>query len=66
MDNQHDGKKIFDAQLALEKVSISSGSMAQTLLRDPLVTLRVITLIHWQALKLWLKRVPLVAHPNKT
>jgi hypothetical protein len=28
-------------------------------LKYPLLTLRVITLIHWHALLLWLKRVPL-------
>ncbi|MDG1462754.1 MAG: DUF1365 domain-containing protein [Gammaproteobacteria bacterium] len=65
MENRHDGRKIFDAQLALKKLPISSRNMAKTLLRDPIVTFRVITLIHWQAIKLWIKRVPVVAHPRK-
>jgi hypothetical protein len=29
------------------------------------MTLRVITAIHWQALCLWVKRVPVFTHPDK-
>ena len=65
MSNQHNGRKIFDARLSLKRLPITSANLAKTLLRDPAVTLRVTTLIHWQALKLWIKRVPLVAHPEK-
>ena len=32
----------------------------------PLVTLKIITAIHWEALGLWLKGVRLVPRPNTT
>ena len=55
------GKTIFDATLALERRAISNSVLA----RFPLMTLKVIVAIHWQALRLWLKRVPFHAHPAK-
>jgi DUF1365 family protein len=37
---------------------LTSGSLAWCTLKYPLITLRTIALIHWQALRLWWKRVP--------
>jgi len=65
MKNLHNGEKVFSAQLALQKLPLTSANLAKTLLRDPFVTMRVSALIHWHALKLWLKKVPFVAHPAK-
>lgn len=65
LDNYANGKKVFGSQLALDRHEINHHSMAMALLRDPFMTLRVVTLIHWQALRLWLKKVPLITHPDK-
>ena len=37
---------------------VTDRELARLTLRYPLVTLRVITLIHWQALRLWWRGVP--------
>jgi DUF1365 family protein len=39
--------------------------LRRTLASYPLLTQRVIAAIHWQALKLWLKGVPVFTHPRK-
>jgi DUF1365 family protein len=56
---------VFDATLVMQRVPIGAGTLAATLLRFPLMTLQVIVAIHWQALRLWLKRLPLHDHPAR-
>lgn len=65
MENWRDDQKAFDATLTLQRVPITSRSLARALLGVPLISLQVIALIHWQALKLLLKRVPFHTHPGK-
>ncbi len=65
LENWRDGQKQFDATLLLRREPITSASLARALLSVPLVTLQVAILIHWQALKLLLKRVPFYTHPDK-
>ena len=43
---------------------LTSRASLLSFLRFPLLTLKVIGGIHWEALKLWLKGVPLVHHPR--
>jgi DUF1365 family protein len=64
MENRRDGNSIFDATLSLSRQPITGGSLAFVLLRFPLSTLRVVGAIYWQALRLWLKRLPLHVHPG--
>ena len=65
MANEVDGKRVFKASLALRREEISALSLASVLSRFPLQTARIVAAIHWQALCLWLKRVPLHTHPGK-
>jgi hypothetical protein len=55
---------VFDASLVLRRRPLGSGALAATLLRFPWMTARVIIAIHWQAFRLWLKRVPYIPHPE--
>ncbi|MGB5623869.1 MAG: DUF1365 domain-containing protein [Gammaproteobacteria bacterium] len=65
MQNLQGSDKLFDATLALTRTEISRASLARVLLSYPLMTARVFLAIHWQALRLWLKRVPFLTHPAK-
>jgi DUF1365 family protein len=59
------GQKFFDATLTLRRREISRVLLHRVLVAYPAMTLKVITLIHWQALRLWLKKVPFYVHPRK-
>ncbi|MBS0320758.1 MAG: DUF1365 domain-containing protein [Proteobacteria bacterium] len=55
---------IFGATLALARKPIDTMSLAWALARFPAMTLQVVAGIHWQALRLWLKGVPVHDHPR--
>jgi DUF1365 family protein len=59
-----DRTPVFHAHLALHRVPIAGRSLAWTLVRFPFMTAQVMAGIHWQALRLWLKRVPVHDHPS--
>lgn len=64
MTNYRHGEKVFDATLRLKKEALNSRSLAWSLAAYPFMTLKVITAIHWQALRLWIKKVPFIPHPS--
>jgi DUF1365 family protein len=63
--NYHDGEKIFDATMTLGRQEITPRVLSRVLLSYPPMTLKIITMIHWQALRLWLKGAKFYKHPKK-
>jgi DUF1365 family protein len=64
MRNFQGAAQVFDATLSLRGEPVTCGALLNALFSYPLLTLRVITAIHWQALRLWLKRTPFYGHPR--
>ena len=58
------GTPLFEANLALRRRPMTGRNLSLALIRHPFLTARVATAIYWQALRLWLKRVPFVPHPG--
>ena len=54
---------LFDATLVLKREPWTPRSLARILLRHPWMTAKVIGAIHWEALRLFLKRVPVFTRP---
>jgi DUF1365 family protein len=54
----------FDATLTLERRTLNGASLARVLWRYPLMTAQIVGAIHWQALRLWIKRNPVHDHPR--
>jgi len=59
------GSELFSASLALERCELTPASLARVLVLYPLMTVKVIAAIYWQALKLYIKGVPFHQHPPK-
>ncbi|MFW6164102.1 MAG: DUF1365 domain-containing protein [Planctomycetota bacterium] len=58
------GERFFDATLGVERREVTARQLGRVLVAYPLMTLKVVTLIHWQALKLWRKGATFYVHPS--
>jgi len=54
--------RIFEAELTTARGEITGASLARMLLKYPLVTVKVIVGIYWQAFRLWRMGVPFYGH----
>jgi len=58
-------RKFFDATLTLQRHEISRRLLNRLVLAPPPMTVKVIAMIYWQALRLWHKKTPFYVHPRK-
>ncbi len=70
VDNIEDGQRLHMASLTARQSKLTSGALLQAMFSRPFSTLGVSVGIHYQALKLWLKKAGYrrrpAAHPTKT
>jgi DUF1365 family protein len=62
IENKRDGELLFDATLRLTRKELTEKEMSQLLKRFPAMTWTIFKGIYYQALKLFIKRVPFLGH----
>jgi DUF1365 family protein len=60
------GKKIFFVSMKLDSQPLTKTSLHKLVGSFPMMAVRTLMLIYYQAFRLWLKRVPIYSHPEKT
>ena len=63
IDHHDDDGLLLQTSVSGALEPLTRRSVALAFLRIPLLTLAIVLRIHWQAVRLWAKRVPLVARP---
>ncbi len=63
-DNEN-GRRVFEATLSLHRHELNQSNLTGVLMKTPAQTISVVVGIYWQALRLFVKRVPFYGHPRK-
>lgn len=65
MENWQNEQRHFDATLMLKAAPATRLVLIKTLLRQPWMSLKTVAGIHFEALRVWLKGVPIHNHPKR-
>jgi DUF1365 family protein len=63
MQNFKFGEQVFNATLVLKRKEITQSNLNWILMHYPFMTIKVVAAIYWNALLLWIKRVPFYSNP---
>jgi DUF1365 family protein len=66
MENFEDGARVFSAKLVMDRGPMTRAALARAALTVPLVGLKVLASIYWQALLLFVKGAPRFEHPRSS
>ncbi|MCO8122051.1 DUF1365 domain-containing protein [Stieleria sp. TO1_6] len=64
LENHDVQGRMFDATLILKRKPLTALQLSKTLVRFPWMTGQTIVGIYWQALRLWLKKLPVFPNPS--
>jgi len=65
MENHDADGLLFNAAFTLDRKPLDHGNLDRLLWGYPWQTAKVVVGIYWQALRLWLKRIPFIPHPDE-
>jgi DUF1365 family protein len=58
IDDYRGGERVLVSTVTGAREELTAANLARFSIRYPLITLKVIVLIHWEALRLWIKKIP--------
>lgn len=60
----YENDKVFDATMVMKEIPLSSRALIAQLIKTPVMAVKMVIGIYWNALKLWCKGAPFYSHPK--